>query len=266
MWVEVERIVEAVHARRPGDWFAWMTSSLESLAELLVALLGRVPSPVLALGVGLLAWRRLGVTGGVCAALAMGLLGSSRLWPLTVHTFALGLIGALLAVPALAVVASLVRLGRRWSKWSMLLAPEVGVAVAISAVVALAALAKPFAGSGSQLSWVVTIGLTAGVLTAPYFVIDRPDRFAYAARAAVAMSIGVALVLGLIGGFGLGGAVARAIVMGDIAGAADASASVLVISSLLVIMGAEHRSRRLATGRSRSSSGEPVRTGDEAAP
>ena len=266
MWDEVERIVEAVHARRPGEGLAWMTSSLESLVELLVVLLERVPSPVLALGVGLLAWRRLGVAGGVVAALVMGLLAWSRLWPLTVHTFAFGLIGALLAVPALAVVASLVRFGRRWWKPRKLLAPELGTPVALCVVVALAALAKPFAGSSSQLSWVVTIGLTAGVLSAPYYVVDRPDRLTRAVRAVVATSLGVALVLGLVGGFGLGGAVARAIVGGEIAGAADAATSVLLVSSLLVILGAEQRNRWLAAGRGTSSSNDPVPTGDEAAP
>jgi len=266
MWDEVERIVEAVHARRPGDVLAWMTSTFETLVELLVSLLGWVPSPVLALGVGLLAWRRLGVASGVVATLAMGLLGWSRLWPLTVHTFGLGLIGALLAVPTLAAVASVLRLGRRWSKQRLLLTPEVGAAVALSVVVALAALSKPFAGSGVQLSWVVTIGLTAGVLSAPYFVVDRPDRIARAVRAAVVMSVGVTLVLGLVGGFGLGGAIVRAIEGGDVAGAADAATSVLLVSSLLATMGAEHRSRRLAAGRWLSSSGEPAPNRDEAAP
>ena len=266
MWDEVERIVEAVHARRPGEAFAWLTSTFESVVELVGSLLGRVPAPVLALGVGLLAWRRRGVASGVVGALIVGLLALSRLWPLTVHTLALGLMGAVLAALVLAVVMFLDSFVGRWVPQVLVIGPGVGVAVAMSTVVAFAALAKPFAGSGSQLSWGVTIGLTAGVLSAPYVVVDRPYRLAPAVRAAIALSIGIALVLGMVGGFGLGGAVARAIEGGDIAAAADAAASVLLVGALLVVMGTEHHSQRSEAGQSHPSSCEPVSTSDEVAP
>ena len=266
MWDEVERIVEAVHARRPGDALAWMTSTFEGLVELVGSLLGRVPAPALALVVGLLVWRRSGVVSGVVGALVVGLLALSRLWPLTVHTLALGLMGTVLAALVLAVVMLLIRyLGRPMHR-VMVLAPGVGAALAILVVVAFAALAKPFAGSGSQLSWVVTVGLTAGVLSAAYLVVDRPNGIAPALRAAISLSIGITLVLGMVGGFGLGGVVARAIEGGDIAGAADAAASVLLLGALLVVMGAEHPSEQSEAGQSHPSSGEPLAPGDEVAP
>ena len=266
MWDEVERIVEAVHARRPGDALAWMTSTFEGLVELVGSLLGRVPAPALALVVGLLVWRRSGVVSGVVGALVVGLLALSRLWPLTVQTLALGLMGTVLAGLVLAVVMLLIRFLGRPMHRVMVLTPGVGAAVAMSTVVAFAALAKPFAGSGSQLSWGMTIGLTAGVLSAPYALADRPGKFARAARAAIALSIGVVLVMGLVGGFGLGGAVARAIEGGDIAGAADAAVSVLLVSALLVVIGTEPPNQRSEARRSPPSSAEPLPAGDEVAP
>ena len=266
MWDEVERVVEAVHARRPGDALAWMTSTFESIAELVGSLLGQVPVPVLALAVGLLAWRRRGLASGAVVALVVGLLALSRLWPVTIHTLVLVLVGAGLAALVLAVVMLLSKFVGRRIQQLMVLAPGVGAALAILVVVAFAALAKPFAGSGSQLSWVVTVGLTAGVLSAAYLVVDRPNGIAPALRAAISLSIGITLVLGMVGGFGLGGVVARAIEGGDIAGAADAAASVLLLGALLVVMGAEHPSEQSEAGQSHPSSGEPLAPGDEVAP
>ena len=246
VWDEVARIVEAVASRAPGELLSRVSATLEVLVSSLASMLGQVPSPVVALVVGMVTWRRAGLISGMAAAFATGLLGLSRLWPQTLETVAHGLVGVLLAVPALLATVALARAGRRQWETLMLrrpMPPGIGVAVALPVAVALAALAKPLAGSGVNLAWVVTIGVTIWVLCAPSavragIVYDGPGGLANQMAHSIAVGIGVGLLLGLIGGFGLGGAVDRAIAGGDIAGAADAAVSTLLLTIVIVSSGA----------------------------
>ena len=236
MWDEVERLVEGAHARFPGEALELLASLFGTLAEALESLLGAAPVPLIALVVAVLAWRRAGPVAAVGVAVGVGLLGLSRLWSLTLETLAIGLTATVIALVVLGLLLPVRRVT------SSRVAPSTVAALAgplLMAAVAVAAVSKPLAGSGSDLAWIAAVGLAGGLVAAPsvlsWTTVGPVRVLAAAAVSAVSMSV----VHGLVGVFGLGGALVRAIQGGDIAGAADAAFSTLVVAGVLASVATE---------------------------
>jgi glycine betaine/proline transport system substrate-binding protein len=231
VWDDVGGVIDRWYWSPPGRLLEVVTQGLDRSADAVTAALTMLPLVLMALVVGLVVWRFRGLVAGVLAATAIGLLGLSRLLALTLETVAVALIAAVLAglvAGLLTVVTARIRRGRHVD-----VLPGAGAGLVLAATVTLLPIAEPLAGRGANPAWVVTVGLIAGVLvTSPFAVAGEQSR-GRRIVALVVTTLGVSLVAGLVGGWGLGGALGRALATSDLPAVLDAGSSVLLLTLLL---------------------------------
>lgn len=247
MWDRVAHLIERVNGRAPGRLLELVAHSLDRLTEALATAIGMLPLMLLALSMGLLVWRR-GVVAGVVATAAVGMLGLSRLLPLTLETVAVALVASIVAV----MVAGLLTIvtARILLNLEVDIVPGAGAGLALTATVALLPIAELIAGRGVNPAWVATVGLITGVLVTPAFAATPSRPSSRHLVALLVTAIGVSLVGGLVGGWGLGGAVGRALGSGDLPAILDGGFSVLLLVLFLGSVSIDMRRRQAGEGES----------------
>ncbi len=170
---------------------------------------------------------------GTAAALAIGVLGWTVLWPAVIDTLAVGVVGgALGALVAYPAVRLLRRSGRSVKHRRRRLSPGAVPGLTIAAALVIPVLAELLASDVTPAELAaVAIGV-ALLVPGPLARTPVAPRLSDWIAALVMTGLGGALVVGFVGGRGLGGALARALAAHDVIAIGQASMCLLLLLSL----------------------------------
>jgi glycine betaine/proline transport system permease protein len=244
--VVMERLIGAL-VRRVDRLLDLANGALERLVDVLEALLTVPPSFVVALLLGLLAWRGHRLAAGILVVIGVHVISYVGLWPETVLTLSTGLVaavvGAALVVGVRLVVGFLRRVTpprlRRLDHHNPLVAREaLSMAALLGVCVAGVALVPILSGSRTP-AWIAASALVAGVVlvrmrSSPE-VSDRSSVPAEVIGGAVLAGCAAALVVGLVSGDGLGGLARRAAAQADASGGVPVALAIVALMTVVSI-------------------------------
>ncbi|MFT0531350.1 ABC transporter permease [Castellaniella hirudinis] len=242
----------------PSPVFAWIQAGLDGLYGAILWALGLAPFYLVAVGVGLLGWRLVGLRFGGLAAVALAVCDWMGLWPETIGTLALVMAATLLAlavaVPA-GILSSDVRVLERLSTPVLdllqTLPPYIyllpGIALLgygpATALASTLVVAIPPAFRLSMLGMrmapieYVELGIATGMTRWQMFVKIRlpfaiPSIMA-GVNQSLMMAFGMVVIAGIVGSGGLGQTIYDAIRKLDIAKSIDAAIAIVILTMIL---------------------------------